>query len=154
MMQPSSALVGHVALSHGSEHCAFKKLSRCAVPLQQPKSLSSGFQITCSLLCYAVPCTCVSAKFGELLDTCSITLPAVLLQHARSYNSILSLRFLVDLQGLNEEVQFLIAARGKPQQVAPGHEVCTQGDAADCVWLLHEGEKKKTALTPCLHSRS
>ncbi|DBA74007.1 hypothetical protein WJX77_011223 [Trebouxia sp. C0004] len=41
---------------------------------------------------------------------------------------------------LDEEVQFLIAARGIPLQVAPGHELCAQGDAADCVWLLHEGE--------------
>lgn len=43
------------------------------------------------------------------------------------------------MQGLEEEIQFLIAARGKPLQVAPGHEVCAQGDAAVCVWLLHEG---------------
>ncbi|KAA6417271.1 MAG: cyclic nucleotide-binding [Trebouxia sp. A1-2] len=41
---------------------------------------------------------------------------------------------------LDEQVQFLIAARGIPLQVAPGHELCAQGDAADCVWLLHEGE--------------
>ena len=43
------------------------------------------------------------------------------------------------VQDLDEEVQFLIAARGIPLQVAPGHELCAQGDAADCVWLLHEG---------------
>lgn len=43
------------------------------------------------------------------------------------------------VQDLDEEVQFVIAARGTPLQVAPGHELCAQGDAADCVWLLHEG---------------
>ena len=65
------------------------------------------------------------------------------------------------MQGLEEEIQFLIAARGKPLQVAPGHEVCAQGDAADCVWLLHEGMLGSTrvcvcarGMCMCLHSSS
>ena len=53
------------------------------------------------------------------------------------------------MQGLEEEIQFLIAARGKPLQVAPGHEVCAQGDAADCVWLLHEGMLGSTRVCVC-----
>lgn len=41
-------------------------------------------------------------------------------------------------QDLNEEVQFLIPSNGKPVKVAPGHNICRQGDTADCIWLLHE----------------
>ena len=43
------------------------------------------------------------------------------------------------VQDLKEEVQFLIASNGKPLKVAAGHNICRQGDSADCIWLLHEG---------------
>ena len=33
----------------------------------------------------------------------------------------------------------MIAGRSKPSKVPPGHEICAQGDPADCIWLLHEG---------------
>ena len=33
----------------------------------------------------------------------------------------------------------MIAGRATPTKVAPGHEICAQGDPADCIWLLHEG---------------
>ena len=33
----------------------------------------------------------------------------------------------------------MIAGRAKPVKVAPGHEICAQGEPADCIWLLHEG---------------
>lgn len=44
------------------------------------------------------------------------------------------------VQELSEETQYMIAARAKPVKIAPGHELCSQGDSADCVWLLHEGK--------------
>lgn len=44
------------------------------------------------------------------------------------------------LQELSEETQYMIAARAKPVKIAPGHEICSQGDSADSVWLLHEGQ--------------
>lgn len=43
------------------------------------------------------------------------------------------------VQDLSEETQFMIAGRATPVKVAPGHEICAQGDPADCIWLLHEG---------------
>ena len=43
------------------------------------------------------------------------------------------------LQDLEEEIQYMIAGRSKPSKVPPGHEICAQGDPADCIWLLHEG---------------
>ena len=43
------------------------------------------------------------------------------------------------VQDLSEETQFMIAGRATPVKVAPGHEICSQGDPADCIWLLHEG---------------
>ncbi len=33
----------------------------------------------------------------------------------------------------------MIAGRATPVKMAPGHEICSQGDPADCIWLLHEG---------------
>ena len=46
---------------------------------------------------------------------------------------------LVLEQDLNEEVQFLIVSNGRPIKVAPGHNICRQGDMADNIWLLHQG---------------
>ena len=45
----------------------------------------------------------------------------------------------VCLQDLQEETLFMIAGRATPVKMAPGHEICSQGDPADCIWLLHEG---------------
>ena len=59
--------------------------------------------------------------------------------HTHVWISCIACDVFVHVQDLDEQVQFLIAARGIPLQVAPGHELCAQGDAADCVWLLHEG---------------
>ncbi|KAL0047426.1 hypothetical protein WJX82_003095 [Trebouxia sp. C0006] len=43
-------------------------------------------------------------------------------------------------QDLPEETLFMIAGRATPVKMAPGHEICSQGDPADCIWLLHEGD--------------
>ncbi|KAL0037532.1 hypothetical protein WJX77_001322 [Trebouxia sp. C0004] len=43
-------------------------------------------------------------------------------------------------QDLQEETLFMIAGRATPVKMAPGHEICSQGDPADCIWLLHEGD--------------
>ena len=48
----------------------------------------------------------------------------------------------------------MIAGRATPVKMAPGHEICSQGDPADCIWLLHEGTPR--SLPPgfgCLHAQ-
>ena len=44
----------------------------------------------------------------------------------------------------------MIVGRAKPVKVAPGHEICAQGDPADCIWLLHEGIESHPSTKPFL----
>eukprot|EP00878_Enallax_costatus_P020054 GHUV01021184.1.p1 GENE.GHUV01021184.1~~GHUV01021184.1.p1 ORF type:complete len:549 (+),score=143.41 GHUV01021184.1:1031-2677(+) len=43
-------------------------------------------------------------------------------------------------RGLEQTVKEQLASRLVPVEVAPGHELCREGDEADCLWLLQEGE--------------
>lgn len=57
---------------------------------------------------------------------------------------------MVRVQDLPEETLFMIAGRATPVKMAPGHEICSQGDPADCIWLLHEGALRDLPLCFCL----
>ncbi len=58
------------------------------------------------------------------------------------------------VQDLPEETLFMIAGRATPVKVAPGHEICSQGDPADCIWLLHEGiPRYPLSGTVCGHAQ-
>ncbi|DBA70723.1 TPA: hypothetical protein ACH3X2_012094 [Trebouxia sp. C0005] len=41
---------------------------------------------------------------------------------------------------LPEGAKTRLAARLTPQMVPPGHDLCQEGDDADCMWILQEGE--------------
>ncbi|KAL3138951.1 hypothetical protein ABBQ32_005763 [Trebouxia sp. C0010 RCD-2024] len=64
--------------------------------------------------------------------------------HLRAQVAWLSNRPIMDnigvLKDLSPEVQYMITGRARPTKVPPGHEICVQGDVADCIWLLHEGD--------------
>ena len=40
---------------------------------------------------------------------------------------------------LPEGAKTRLAARLTPQMVPPGHDLCQEGDDADCLWILQEG---------------
>ena len=40
---------------------------------------------------------------------------------------------------LPEGAKTRLAARLTPQMVPPGHDLCQEGDDADCMWILQEG---------------
>ncbi len=49
----------------------------------------------------------------------------------------------------------MIAGRATPVKMAPGHEICSQGDPADCIWLLHEGTLRDLPpVSVCSHAQS
>lgn len=41
---------------------------------------------------------------------------------------------------LPEGAKTRLAARLTPQMVPPGHDLCQEGDDADCMWILQEGD--------------
>lgn len=41
---------------------------------------------------------------------------------------------------LPEGAKTRLAARLTPQMVPPGHDLCQEGDDADCLWILQEGD--------------
>ncbi|KAL3152951.1 hypothetical protein ABBQ38_011980 [Trebouxia sp. C0009 RCD-2024] len=41
---------------------------------------------------------------------------------------------------LPEGAKTRLAARLSPQMIPPGHDLCQEGDDADCMWILQEGE--------------
>ena len=43
------------------------------------------------------------------------------------------------LQQLDKLSRQLLAAQMTPRMVAPGHDLCLQGDPADRMWLLQDG---------------
>lgn len=40
---------------------------------------------------------------------------------------------------LPEGAKTRLAARLTPQMIPPGHDLCQEGDDADCMWILQEG---------------
>lgn len=52
------------------------------------------------------------------------------------------------MQGCDARVQLDLASRLSPQVVLPGHDLCREGEAADCFWILQSG------LAPVFVARS
>ena len=48
---------------------------------------------------------------------------------------------------LPEDAKTRLAARLTPQMVPPGHDLCQEGDDADCMWILQEGVLSVVVLT-------
>ena len=46
----------------------------------------------------------------------------------------------VSCSQLPEGAKTRLAARLSPQMVPPGHDLCQEGDDADCMWILQEGK--------------
>ena len=78
------------------------------------------------------------------------------------HRSMLLLCFLLNNKGrrsachlsyhseLAEDAKARLAARLTPQMIPPGHDLCQEGDEADCMWILQEG---MPALQPCSYRR-
>ena len=45
----------------------------------------------------------------------------------------------VSCSQLPEGAKTRLAARLSPQMIPPGHDLCQEGDDADCMWILQEG---------------
>lgn len=45
------------------------------------------------------------------------------------------------LKDVDEKTLYLIASKMTPYRFGPGTDLCTEGDAADRLWVLLEGER-------------
>ncbi len=56
-----------------------------------------------------------------------------------AHTALVSHACLATCSQLPEGAKTRLAARLTPQMVPPGHDLCQEGDDADCMWILQEG---------------